>query len=118
MLDRDEDMMITGTRHPFLGRYKVAFTKEGKLIGCDIQIYSNGGHTMDLSFPVLQRAMFHFSNAYFIPNVRVNGYVCKTNIPSNTAFRGFGAPQGMFFGENMIRDVAIFLRKDPLEVSY
>nr|CAD7437878.1 unnamed protein product [Timema bartmani] len=117
MLDRDEDMMITGTRHPFLGRYKVAFTKEGKLIGCDIQIYSNGGHTMDLSFPILQRAMFHFSNAYFIPNVRVNGYICKTNIPSNTAFRGFGAPQGMFFGENMIRDVAIFLRKDPLEIA-
>nr|CAD7392474.1 unnamed protein product [Timema cristinae] len=117
MLDRDEDMMITGTRHPFLGRYKVAFTKEGKLIGCDIQIYSNGGNTMDLSFPVLQRSMFHFSNAYFIPNVRVNGYICKTNIPSNTAFRGFGAPQGMFFGENMIRDVASFLRKDPLEIA-
>nr|CAD7263587.1 unnamed protein product [Timema shepardi] len=117
MLDRDEDMMITGTRHPFLGRYKVAFTKEGKLIGCDIQIYSNGGNTMDLSFPVLQRAMFHFSNAYFIPNVRVTGYICKTNIASNTAFRGFGAPQGMFFGENMIRDVASFLSKDPLEIA-
>jgi xanthine dehydrogenase/oxidase len=61
--------------------------------------------------------MFHFENAYYIPNVRVRGYICKTNLPSNTAFRGFGGPQGMFFGENMIREIASYLNKDPIEVS-
>jgi xanthine dehydrogenase/oxidase len=61
--------------------------------------------------------MFLFENGYYIPNVRVRGYVCKTNLPSNTAFRGFGGPQGMFFGESMIRQIASYLNKDPLEVS-
>jgi xanthine dehydrogenase/oxidase len=61
--------------------------------------------------------MFHFENAYYIPNARVRGYICKTNLPSNTAFRGFGGPQGMFFAENMIRHIASYLNKDPLEVS-
>ncbi|KAJ9595230.1 hypothetical protein L9F63_013467, partial [Diploptera punctata] len=117
MLDRDEDMMTSGTRHPFLGRYKVGFTKEGKITACDIKIYNNGGHTLDLSGPVVERAMFHYENAYYIPNARVTGYVCKTNLPSNTAFRGFGGPQGMFFAENMIREIASFLNKDPLEIS-
>ncbi|KAJ4447027.1 hypothetical protein ANN_09015 [Periplaneta americana] len=117
MLDRDEDMMISGTRHPFLGKYKVAFTKEGKITACDIDIYNNGGHTLDLSGAVLERAMFHYENAYYIPNARVKGYVCKTNLPSNTAFRGFGGPQGMFFAENMIREIASFLNKDPLEIA-
>lgn len=117
MLDRDEDMMVSGTRHPFLGKYKVGFTKEGKITACDIEIYNNGGHTLDLSPAIVQRAMFHFENAYYIPNVRVRGYVCKTNLPSNTAFRGFGGPQGMFFGENMIRQIASYLNKDPLEIA-
>lgn len=117
MLDRDEDMMVSGTRHPFLGKYKVGFTKEGKITACDIEIYNNGGHTVDLSGAVLERAMFHFENAYYIPNVRVRGYICKTNLPSNTAFRGFGGPQGMFFGENMIREIASYLNKDPIEIA-
>ncbi|PNF38422.1 Xanthine dehydrogenase, partial [Cryptotermes secundus] len=117
MLDRDEDMMVSGTRHPFLGKYKVGITKEGKIIACDIEIYCNAGHTLDLSGAVTERAMFHFENAYYIPNARVRGYICKTNLPSNTAFRGFGGPQGMFFGENMIREIASYLNKDPLEIS-
>jgi len=117
MLDRDEDMMVSGTRHPFLGNYKVGFTKEGKITACDIELFNNGGHTLDLSGAILERAMFHFENAYYIPNVRVRGYVCKTNLPSSTAFRGFGGPQGMFLGENMIRHIASYLKKDPLEIA-
>ncbi|CAK1600926.1 unnamed protein product [Parnassius mnemosyne] len=117
MLDRDEDMQMTGTRHPFLIKYKVAATKEGKLIGAVVNIYNNAGYSIDLSGPVVERAMFHFENAYYIPNVEVTGYVCKTNLPSNTAFRGFGGPQGMFGAETMIRDIAQKLDKSPEEIS-
>ncbi|XP_068632356.1 xanthine dehydrogenase isoform X2 [Battus philenor] len=117
MLDRDEDMQMTGTRHPFLIKYKVAATKEGKLMGAVVNIYNNGGYSIDLSGPVVERAMFHFENAYYIPNVEVTGHVCKTNLPSNTAFRGFGGPQGMFGAENMLRDVAQTLGKNPEELS-
>ncbi|XP_013177887.1 PREDICTED: xanthine dehydrogenase [Papilio xuthus] len=116
MLDRDEDMQMTGTRHPFLIKYKVAATKEGKLMGAIVNIYNNGGYSIDLSGPVVERAMFHFENAYYIPNVEVTGHVCKTNLPSNTAFRGFGGPQGMFGAENMLRDVAQKLGRNIEEV--
>lgn len=116
MLDRDEDMMTTGTRHPFLFKYKIAFTSEGRLTACDIECYNNAGWSMDLSFSVLERAMYHFENCYRIPNIKVGGWVCKTNLPSNTAFRGFGGPQGMFAGEHIIRDVARILKKDYLEI--
>ncbi|XP_044734531.1 xanthine dehydrogenase isoform X2 [Chrysoperla carnea] len=116
MLDRDEDMLITGGRHPFYFKYKIGFTKEGKLIACECEIYNNAGYSFDLSTSVLERAMFHFQNAYFVPNVLVKGYVCRTNLPSNTAFRGFGGPQGMFLAECMIRDVANKLNKDPMEL--
>ncbi|KAL4716403.1 hypothetical protein ACJJTC_006765 [Scirpophaga incertulas] len=117
MLDRDEDMLLTGTRHPFLIKYKVAITKEGKLMGAMVNIYINGGYSIDLSGPVVERAMFHFENAYYIPNVEVTGHICKTNLPSNTAFRGFGGPQGMFAAENIIRHVATVLGKCPEDVS-
>ncbi|CAG4982084.1 unnamed protein product [Parnassius apollo] len=117
MLDRDEDMQMTGTRHPFLIKYKVAATKEGKLMGALVNIYNNGGYSIDLSGPVVERAMYHIENAYYIPNVEVTGYVCKTNLPSNTAFRGFGGPQGMFGAETMLRDVAQKLGKSPEEIS-
>ncbi|KAK7788687.1 hypothetical protein R5R35_008349 [Gryllus longicercus] len=117
MLDRDEDMIVTGQRHPFLGRFKVSFTNTGKITGCEVYIYNNGGYSMDLSGAVLERAMFHTENSYKIDNVRVHGYVCRTNIPSNTAFRGFGGPQGMFFAETMIRDIATYLGKEPSEVA-
>ncbi|KAH8402571.1 hypothetical protein KR215_001703 [Drosophila sulfurigaster] len=116
MLDRDEDMLITGTRHPFLFKYKVGFSNEGLITACDIECYNNAGWSMDLSFSVLERAMCHFENCYRIPNVRVGGWVCKTNLPSNTAFRGFGGPQGMFAGEHIIRDVARVVGRDVLDV--
>ncbi|XP_017481952.1 PREDICTED: xanthine dehydrogenase isoform X3 [Rhagoletis zephyria] len=116
MLDRDEDMMTTGTRHPFLFKYKVGFTKEGLITACNIECYANAGWSMDLSFSVLERAMNHFENCYRIPNIKVGGWVCKTNLPSNTAFRGFGGPQGMFAAEHLIRDVARIVGKDYIDV--
>ncbi|XP_054265333.1 xanthine dehydrogenase-like [Macrosteles quadrilineatus] len=116
MLDRDEDMISTGQRHPFLGRYKVAFTSQGKITACEIKLYSNAGMSYDLSNEVMEKAMMHFENAYHIPNVMVYGYVCKTNLVTNTAFRGFGGPQGMFIGETMMRQVAAYLNKDPFQI--
>ncbi|XP_054265328.1 xanthine dehydrogenase-like [Macrosteles quadrilineatus] len=116
MLDRDEDMISTGQRHPFLGRYKVAFTSQGKITACEIKLYCNAGMSYDLSMAVMGRAMMHFQNAYHIPNVMVYGYVCKTNLVTNTAFRGFGGPQGMFIGETMMRQVAAYLNKDPFQI--
>lgn len=105
-LDRDEDMMITGTRHPFYYTYKVGFNKDGKINALEADLYSNAGWTVDLSFSVMDRAMMHVDNCYKIENVKITGYVCKTNLPSNTAFRGFGGPQGMFVSEHFIRDIA------------
>lgn len=106
MLDRDEDMAVSGTRHPFYFKYKAAADREGRLLACDIEIYNNGGYSFDLSTSILERAMFHCANSYRVPNLRVRGWVCRTNLPSNTAFRGFGGPQGMFVGEHIVRDVA------------
>ncbi|KAM1342911.1 hypothetical protein ACFX11_007181 [Malus domestica] len=116
-LDRDTDMMITGQRHSFLGKYKVGFTNEGKVLALDLEIYNNAGNSLDLSLPVLERAMFHSDNVYEIPNVRIVGRVCFTNIPSNTAFRGFGGPQGMIIAENWIQRVAAELKKSPEEIK-
>ncbi|XP_067617387.1 LOW QUALITY PROTEIN: xanthine dehydrogenase-like [Eurosta solidaginis] len=116
MLDRDEDMMSTGTRHPSLFKYKLGFTKEGLITACDIECYANAGLSMDLSFSSLDRTMKHFENCYRIPNVKVGGWLCKTNLPSNTAFRGFGGPQGMFAAEHIIRDVAHIVGKDLVDV--
>lgn len=107
MLDRDEDMKSTGTRHPFLAKYKVGFTANGKIKALDVKMYSNAGNSLDLSKSVMERAIFHMENCYLIPNIRGHGYLCKTNIPSNTAFRGFGGPQGMMFAESWISDIAI-----------
>ncbi|KAF5201436.1 Xanthine dehydrogenase, partial [Thalictrum thalictroides] len=115
-LDRDVDMMISGQRHSFLGKYKIGFTNEGKLLALDLEIYNNAGNSLDLSLAVLDRAMFHSDNVYEIPNVRIRGRVCFTNIPSNTAFRGFGGPQGMLIAENWIQRVAVELQKSPEEI--
>ncbi|XP_068339834.1 xanthine dehydrogenase 1-like [Pyrus communis] len=116
-LDRDTDMMITGQRHSFLGKYKVGFTDEGKVLALDLEIYNNAGNSLDLSLPILERAMFHSDNVYEIPNVRIVGRVCFTNIPSNTAFRGFGSPQGMIIAENWIQRIAAELKKSPEEMK-
>ncbi|EZA48988.1 Xanthine dehydrogenase [Ooceraea biroi] len=117
MLDRDEDMMISGTRHPFLFKYKVGFNDDGLIEAVKIYIYNNAGYSHDLSASVLERAMFHCQNSYRIPVIEIYGYVCKTNLPSNTAFRGFGGPQGMFVAETIIRQIADYLKLDVVKLS-
>ncbi|KAI8505444.1 hypothetical protein Bbelb_166330 [Branchiostoma belcheri] len=107
MLDRDEDMMIIGKRHPFLSRYKVGFMNDGRVVALDISLYSNAGNSQDVSIGVIRRALLHSDGGYTIPNVRAVGYVCKTNTVSNTSFRAFGGPQALFMVESWISDVAI-----------
>ncbi|KAI1084003.1 xanthine dehydrogenase [Whalleya microplaca] len=106
MLNRDEDMAVSGQRHPFLAKWKVGVNKDGKLQALDMDIFSNAGWSFDLSAAVCERALSHSDNCYKIPNVYVRGRLCKTNTMSNTAFRGFGGPQGLFFAETYITEVA------------
>lgn len=106
MLTREEDMVLMGQRHPFLAKYKVGVNKDGKIQALDCDIYNNAGWTFDLSRAVVERAMTHVDGCYSIPNVYVRGRVCRTNTMSNTAFRGFGGPQGMFIAETYMEEVA------------
>jgi xanthine dehydrogenase large subunit len=105
-LVRGADMQLTGKRHPFLARYEVGFDPDGTLRALDVQLYADGGWSVDLSPPVLMRAMVHVDNAYFIPHARITGLVAKTHLASNTAFRGFGGPQGMLVGEEILDRIA------------
>ena len=114
MLNRDEDILTSGQRHPFLGRWKVAVNKDGKLQALDCDVFNNGGWTQDLSAAVVDRALSHIDGVYKFPNIFVRGRVCKTNTVSNTAFRGFGGPQGMFIAESFMEEVADHL-KMPVE---
>ncbi|MBN2894159.1 MAG: xanthine dehydrogenase molybdopterin binding subunit [Bacteroidales bacterium] len=117
-LERHVDQQITGKRHPFETNYKVGYNKDGKIVALDIDFNSNGGAFADLSMAILERAMLHAENAYFIPNIRILGTVWLTNIPPNTAFRGFGGPQGIFNIENIIEKIARNLGKDVTEVQF
>lgn len=109
-LPRRLDMQLTGKRHPFLARYRVGFDDQGLLRGLEVDLYADGGWSTDLSPPVLMRAMVHVDNAYYLPHVTVRGWICKTHLASNTAFRGFGGPQGMLVGEEVIDRIARHLR--------
>lgn len=115
-LNRDQDMMTTGKRHPFLCRYHVGFTPRGELLALEADLYSDGGFSNDLSRAILDRAMFHVDNAYFLPSVRLTGQAAKTHLPSNTAFRGFGGPQGMALIEEVMSRIAELLELDPADV--
>jgi xanthine dehydrogenase/oxidase len=106
MLNRDEDMMTTGQRHPTLARWKVGVNSDGKLQALDADVFCNAGWTQDLSGAVCDRALSHIDGCYLIPNVNVRGRLAKTNTMSNTAFRGFGGPQGMFIAESYMEEVA------------
>ena len=105
-LDRQLDMILTGKRHPFLARFQVAHTDDGRLLGMDLELFSDGGWSLDLSKPIMFRAMFHCDNCYRIPNLRVVGRVLRTHKTSQTAFRGFGGPQGMVVIEDILDRVA------------
>ena len=105
-LNRDQDMLWTGNRHPFYSRYQAGFDSEGHILGFKVEIYSDGGWTQDLSGPVMDRALFHLDNAYYIPALHFRGQVARTNLASNTAFRGFGGPQGMLVIEEAMTQAA------------
>jgi xanthine dehydrogenase large subunit len=115
-LDRDDDMVMTGKRHDFVVDYEVGFDDEGKIHGVDMQFASNCGWNADLSGPVNDRALFHADNCYWYPDVSLVCYPCRTNKVSNTAFRGFGGPQGMVPAERVIEEIAFAVGKDPLEI--
>ena len=115
-LDRDEDMISTGKRHPFLARYRAGYDNAGKLHALDVKLFSDGGWSLDLSQPVTDRAIFHLDNAYYIPHERFEGRVAKTHTASNTAFRGFGGPQGMLVIEEILGRIALKLGLAPEEI--
>ncbi len=112
-LPRRLDMVLTGKRHPFLGRFKAGFDASGMLRGVELDLYSDGGWSLDLSEPVLWRSLFHCDNAYLIPNLNARGWVCKTHKTSQTAFRGFGGPQGMLVIEDILDRIARTLNLEP-----
>lgn len=116
VITKDDDMITTGKRHPFQTDYKIAFDDDGKILGFQTHLYSDGGAYEDLSTSVMERAMLHSDNAYFIPNIEIQGIVCRTNHHPHTAFRGFGGPQGIAVIENLMEDIAQVVGKDPYEV--
>ncbi|WP_341889888.1 xanthine dehydrogenase molybdopterin binding subunit [Variovorax sp. YR752] len=115
-LDRDDDFLITGRRHCFWYEYEVGYDDEGRVLGAEVTMVSRAGHSADLSGPVMTRALCHFDNAYWLPDVAMHGFAAKTNTQSNTAFRGFGGPQGAIAIENILDSIARALGKDPLDV--
>jgi xanthine dehydrogenase large subunit len=115
-LDRDADMLITGKRHDFLADYDVGFDALGRIVGLSVTMASRCGYSADLSGPVNDRALCHIDNAYYLENVEIVSHRCKTHTVSNTAFRGFGGPQGMMVIERIIDDIARTLGVDPLHV--
>jgi xanthine dehydrogenase large subunit len=114
--DRDDDMVITGKRHDFVVDYEVGFDDAGCIQGVDMTYAARCGFSADLSGPVTDRALFHADNCYYYDHVRLRSLPLKTNTVSNTAFRGFGGPQGMVAGERLIEEIAYALGKDPLEI--
>ena len=115
-LDRDDDMLMTGKRHDFVIDYNVGFEDDGLIRGIEFMFASRCGMSADLSGAINDRTMFHCDNAYFLDNISIVSHRCKTHTVSNTAFRGFGGPQGMFAIETVVDDIARFLGVDPLQV--
>ncbi|MEK6555437.1 MAG: molybdopterin cofactor-binding domain-containing protein, partial [Bdellovibrionota bacterium] len=114
VLTKDDDMIMTGKRNPFHNIYEAGFDIEGRILALKAELYSDGGAYADLSTSIMERAMLHLDNAYYIPNFSVTGQVCKTNTAPNTAFRGFGGPKGVVTIENIIEDIARELGTDSL----
>ena len=116
-LHRMEDMRMTGKRHPYSSDYKIGLSKDLKIIAYEVTFYQNAGAAADLSPAVMERTLFHCTNSYFIPNVTATAYSCRTNLPPNTAFRGFGGPQGMFVIESAIAHAADHLGIHSSEIQ-
>ena len=112
-LTRAQDMTMTGKRHPFFGRFRVGFDGDGRLRALLVDLFSDGGYSLDLSAPIISRAMFHIDNCYLLPHMEVVGKICRTHTVSHTAFRGFGGPQGMLFIEEILDRIARHLDLPP-----
>ncbi len=117
ILHRMDDMRMTGKRHPYSADYKIGLTKDLKIKSYEVTFFQNAGAAADLSPAVMERTLFHATNSYFIPNVKATAYSCKTNLPPNTAFRGFGGPQGMFVIESALAQAAEKLGIDRQELQ-
>lgn len=104
--DKDSDMRVTGKRHAYLARYRVAHSQEGHILAVKLDFFSNGGAFADLSTSILERTMLHADNAYYIPHIDIHAAICRTNLPPNTAFRGFGGPQGVAAIEHIVQEIA------------
>jgi xanthine dehydrogenase large subunit len=115
-VDRDDDFLVTGRRHGFHYEYEAGYDDAGLLLGLELTMVSNAGHSADLSGPVMTRALCHVDNAYWLPDVALHGHCARTNTQSNTAFRGFGGPQGAIVTEAILDDIARALGRDPLDV--
>ncbi len=115
-LDRDDDFLVTGKRHPFAYDWRVGFDGDGLVTGLDLTMLADCGFSADLSGPVADRAVFHADNAYFLSDVAIRSFRCRTNTQSHTAFRGFGGPQGVIVIETILGDIARHLGLDPLDV--
>jgi len=116
-LERDEDMAVTGKRHPYSSDFKLGLKKDGTILAYDVKFYQSSGACADVSTAVLERTLFHTTGSYFIPNVRSYASACKTNLPPNTAYRGFGGPQAMFVIESAIYQAAQKLGIDPTVIQ-
>jgi len=116
-LHRMEDMRMTGKRHPYSSDFKIGLDKEYKIIAYEVTFYQNAGAAADLSPAVMERTLFHCTNSYFVPNVKATAYSCRTHLPPNTAFRGFGGPQGMFVIEAAIAKAAEQLNISPIVIQ-
>jgi xanthine dehydrogenase large subunit len=115
-LSRALDIALTGKRHPFLARFRAGFDDQGSVLGLTVSLFSDGGWSLDLSEPVMGRALFHLDNCYFLPAVEATGLICRTNKTSQTAFRGFGGPQGMVVIEEVLDRIARILSLPPEQV--
>ncbi|MFH1527915.1 MAG: molybdopterin cofactor-binding domain-containing protein [Bacteroidota bacterium] len=117
VLSREDDLRMTGKRHPYSADYKIGFDKKNKIAAYEVVYYQNSGAVADLSSAILERTLFHAANTYFIPNLKATGFPCKTNLPPFTAFRGFGGPQAMFVIESAIHKAASELGIDASEIQ-
>lgn len=116
VLTKDDDMILTGKRNPFQIDYTYGFKKDGSLVALEADLYSDGGAYADLSTAIMERALLHSDNAYYISHVKLKGQVCRTNFHPHTAFRGFGGPKGVCLIETIMEDMAFFLKKDALDL--